>query len=131
MKIVAQTTPSLAKAKYALGGGPLLVSEGKGLAPHVYKADERHPRTAFGWNSTNAFLLVIDGRQAHSRGASLTELGTILADMGCTTAINLDGGGSAELMMEGKVLNSPSDGYERVTANALVVIRKPKAKPAP
>jgi exopolysaccharide biosynthesis protein len=41
--------------------------------------------------------------------------------------MNLDGGGSAELWIEGQVVNRPCFGYERNLANGLVLVRKPKA----
>jgi len=66
----------------------------------------------------------VDGRQTFSVGMTLNELATYLLKLGCTDAMNLDGGGSATLWYVGKVCNRPSDGRERPVANALVVTKK-------
>jgi hypothetical protein len=87
----------------------------------------RHPRTAVGFDEsgTRAYFVVVDGRQTHSIGMNLYELGELMAQLGADDAINLDGGGSSEMVarMPGDVgttiLNSPSDGYERSDANGL------------
>ena len=55
---------------------------------------------------------------------TLDELANFLVRLGCSEAINLDGGGSATLWFDGKVRNRPCDGYERNIANALVVVSK-------
>ena len=52
------------------------------------------------------------------------KLADFLVKLQCTEAMNLDGGGSAEVWMEGKILNSPCYGHERSTANALVLVEK-------
>jgi hypothetical protein len=123
VKISTATIPDTRGAHTAIGGGPTLVRGGKestfrGLQP-------RHPRTAFGWNDTHYFLVEVDGRQKVSAGMSFPELAAYMRRLGCTEAINLDGGGSATLWAYGNVMNSPSEGKERPAANALVVVRKP------
>jgi exopolysaccharide biosynthesis protein len=50
-----------------------------------------------------------------------------MALLGCTEAMNLDGGGSATIWGGGKVLNQPSDNRNRSLANALICVRKPSA----
>ena len=86
---------------------------------------ERHPRTAVGWDSRYLYLIQVDGRQEGlSVGMTLEELGAYMAQMGCTDAMNLDGGGSATFWFNGKIRNSPCDGHERPIANALVIARK-------
>lgn len=60
----------------------------------------RHPRTAFGLSADRQWLywLTVDGRQPdHSVGATCRELGEILRALGCTSAMNMDGGGSTTL----------------------------------
>ena len=54
------------------------------------------------------------------------ELADYMAKLGCDEALNLDGGGSATFWLYGQVVNSPSEGHERETANGLVVVRKNK-----
>ena len=57
---------------------------------------------------------------------SFQELASYLIKLGCTTAMNLDGGGSASMWAFGQIVNSPSEGQERPIANGLVVVKKPK-----
>ena len=122
VKISTGTTPDLRGSPTAIGGGPALVRGGKALP--FTGLQPRHPRTALGWNKDYFFLVEVDGRQRSSAGMSFPELATYLANLGCTEAINLDGGGSATLWAYGNVMNSPSEGHERPAANALVVVRK-------
>ena len=92
---------------------------------------ERHPRSAIGWDQRYLYLVEVDGRQDKlSVGMTLEELASYLAKLGCTEAMNLDGGGSATLWCDGRVRNSPCDGRERPIANALVVLRKAAASSA-
>jgi hypothetical protein len=85
-------------------------------------ARTRHPRTAVGVTADGRRLLVVvDGRQVLSRGASLPELTAIMKDLGAVEAMNLDGGGSSTLSVRGLVLNSPSDGASRQVSDGLVV----------
>lgn len=86
----------------------------------------RAPRSAFGVTKYGDYIFaVVDGRQAHSKGCTLTEWATILRDnFGAVEAINLDGGGSTELYFKGDLINSPSDGNERPVGDALTIIRR-------
>lgn len=125
IKLSTATTPSLAGATLAIGGGRTLVRGGK--ACDFDTVQVRHPRTAFGWNDKYYFLVQVDGRQArHSMGMSHRELAAYFVKLGCTDALNLDGGGSATMWVTGRVVNSPSQGRERPAANALVVINTKK-----
>jgi len=68
-----------------------------------------HPRTAAGYRKNGELvLLVIDGRQVNSRGVDLMELAIIMKDLDCIEAINLDGGGSSAMVVDGKLINRPS-----------------------
>ncbi|MDR7383242.1 phosphodiester glycosidase family protein [Promicromonospora iranensis] len=113
----------------AIGGGaedPLL-EDGEVTSATGDHVELRHPRTAVGFDETGtrAYFVVVDGRQSHSTGMNLYELGELMAQLGADDAINLDGGGSSEMVarMPGDtgttILNSPSDGYERSDANGL------------
>ena len=71
------------------------------------------------------FLLVVDGRQKDlSIGMTLGELAEFMLKLGCTEAMNLDGGGSSTFWLDGKIMNSPSDGHERRIANGLILLQK-------
>ncbi|WP_299305136.1 phosphodiester glycosidase family protein [uncultured Brachybacterium sp.] len=81
------------------------------------------PRTAIGViGDDHLVLLVVDGRsEGYSRGVGLTELGEILADLGCTTGYNLDGGGSSVMIFDGEIITQPSNRGERATSDILYV----------
>jgi len=117
-----QTHPSLKNVDIAIGGGPVLLSNGRiqkftGFQP-------RHPRTAIGFNDESVFLLAVDGRQMDlSIGMTLPELADFMHKLECTEAMNLDGGGSTTFWLDGKIMNSPSDGYERHIANGLILVQ--------
>ncbi|HEX7862998.1 MAG TPA: phosphodiester glycosidase family protein [Verrucomicrobiae bacterium] len=125
ISLSTETTPSLKGVQTGIGGGPALVRDGQAQPARVSKANDRHPRSALGWNDKEFLFVTVDGRQPRlSNGMTLGELADFLAKLNCTEAMNLDGGGSAEVWMEGKVLNSPCYGHERSTANALVLVEK-------
>ncbi len=116
---------------HILGVGPRLVEDGK---IHVTASEERFgadvaygraPRSAVGINKDGDFLFaVVDGRQSFSRGCTLIEWANVLKTLGAVQAMNLDGGGSAELIIRGQIVNSPSDGGERNIGSALLVMPK-------
>ena len=110
----------------AIGGGPFLVRGGatfvdaveQGFKPDFYK--RRHPRTAVGRTEKgDIWFVAVDGRQSMSAGVTLSEMSGVMIDLGCTDAINLDGGGSTALNIFGMLLNRPSEGSERPVANAV------------
>ena len=111
-----------------LSVGPRLVQDG---AVKVTTAAEqlgdidtsRAPRSAIAVTRSGHYLLaVVDGRQAVSHGATLREWAALLVKFGAYQALNLDGGGSSEIIAGGRVLNSPSDGNERSIGAALVLL---------
>ncbi len=120
---------ALWNARDILGGGPQLIRNGKIDIP----IDEEvffgtsipaiHPRTAAGITENgDLILLLVDGRQLISRGVNLEELAKILFDLGCQEAINLDGGGSSALVVNGILLNRPAGKTtEREVMSALAV----------
>lgn len=81
------------------------------------------PRTAIGVISARHFVVVVaDGRQpGYSLGITLTGLANIFRDLGCASAYNLDGGGSAEMWFNGAVVNRPSTGAERGTSDIFYI----------
>jgi exopolysaccharide biosynthesis protein len=83
-----------------------------------------NPRTGIGMISNNHFVfVVVDGRNpGYSRGVTLAEFAQIFKDLGCTTAYNLDGGGSSTMYFMGEVVNSPSQKHgERAVSDILYV----------
>ncbi len=119
----APKTDATTELDVAVGGGTRLLRDGE--LPANLGDDRLEPRTAAGVSAdgTTLFLLVIDGRQRDSRGASLRELGVAMQDLGATTALNLDGGGSSALAARDpgepsvRVRNDPADGSERPVSN--------------
>jgi exopolysaccharide biosynthesis protein len=83
------------------------------------------PRTGIGIISQNHFVFVVaDGRnEGYSNGVTLTDFAQIFKDLGCTTAYNLDGGGSSEMVFMGNIVNTPSNsnGSERGTSDILYI----------
>jgi len=117
------------KAVYVLGAGPMLVKNGDLFLTSTveqFPADiaiGRAPRTAIGIDKDgNLLLVVVDGRQPSSIGMTLLELAQFLRELGAVDAMNLDGGGSSELVINGEVMNRPSDGKERRIGDALAVM---------
>lgn len=90
----------------------------------------RHPRTAVAYNATYVYLIVCDGRSTASRGMTGLELGNFCKNtLGATYALNLDGGGSSTMVVNGAVVNVPSDGSERAIGNCLMMVNVlPKAQ---
>ena len=84
----------------------------------------RHPRSAVGLNQDGQWVfMVVDGRNGlHSSGATISELAEIMRAQRVLYALNLDGGGSSEIIINGKIYNSPSEGKERIISYALGVI---------
>ncbi len=124
LTFTATSEPDLTGVDLALGGGQTLVREGK-LSDFGAGEQLRHPRTAFGWNATHYFLIVVDGRRpGWSVGMTVPELAALAQRLGCTHALNLDGGGSSTLWLNDQVMNLPSDGRPRAVGNALVVVRR-------
>lgn len=95
----------------------------------------RHPRSAIGIKPNGkVILLTVDGRQDNAAGMSLFELTKVMRWLGCTSAINLDGGGSTALWIkdapENGIVNFPSDNkkwdHEGVRKVANVILLKGK-----
>jgi len=124
------TDPQWNQVVEAIGGRELILQEGKMALPPGSPdplVSLRHPRTAIGLRRDGTLeVVVVDGRQpSYSQGMTLYELAHYLQSRGVVTALNLDGGGSSVLAgrLPGDfhltVLNRPSDGKERPTANSL------------
>ncbi|MFZ1700163.1 MAG: phosphodiester glycosidase family protein [Pyrinomonadaceae bacterium] len=89
--------------------------------------ETRHPRTAVAKLKDGKFLMItVDGRSESSGGIDLYDLAKLLLELGATDAMNLDGGGSTTMFLDGKVVNRPSDkeGERKVSDAILVTLRK-------
>lgn len=114
----AGTTGRAWKMQTVIGGGPMLVQDGQVRITNneemmfTGKAiDDRHPRTVIGYTrARKLIILVVEGRnQGIAEGATLTQLAEIMISLGCVEALNLDGGGSSCLLVNGKETIKPSD----------------------
>ncbi|MEG6523098.1 phosphodiester glycosidase family protein [Desulfotomaculum sp. 1211_IL3151] len=129
-KVITEMPVDWKSLTHVLSAGPLLVEGGlpveqavnEGLWGSLLKPA---PRTAFGVNAQGKFLLVIvDGRQETSAGVTLEELAYLMVDLGVVQAVGLDGGGSSEMWVQGKIVNNPSEKLERPLANGLMIIQQ-------
>ena len=111
----------------ANGGFPLLVNGGRVAAKYCSSSFcLRNPRTAVGINSRGRVLLVtVDGRSRTSVGMSFVEEARLMRHLGAVEAMNLDGGGSTTMVVNGTVVNHPSDGHERGVTSSILVWRRP------
>ena len=119
-----------ARADAIVGGAGLLLHDGRIVSDWKMEqftptfAAMRHPRTLIGTHADGAvWLVTVDGRQPKlSAGMSLAELRALARRLGLRHALNLDGGGSTTMWVDGKIVNSPSDAAgPRKVSDALIV----------
>ena len=122
--------PELVNMKTLCTGNAWMV---KDSLPFHGGGPERHPRTVLAWSGTRHWFVTFDGRQpGYSVGASVAEMQDFLINsLHVDNAINLDGGGSTTMVINGNVVNCPSDGAttpctgsERSLPNALLLVRR-------
>ena len=116
----------------AVGGGPVLIQAGdieitnnKELKFVGKAIDDKHPRTAMGYTKDNRLvILLIQGRfPGLAEGATLIQEAQILKDLECREALNLDGGGSSCLLVNGRETIKPSDKEGQRPVPAVFLIR--------
>lgn len=113
----------------AIGGGPVLVQNGNiEITNNEEKMfagkaiNDKHPRTAMGYTRDKKLIvLIIEGRNPLASGATLTQEAQILKDLGCVEALNLDGGGSSCLLINGKETITPSDKKQRAVPAVFII----------
>ena len=119
-----------------IGGWPRILRDGKNVAADAAtvegtisrNAEMRHPRTAVGYSrdGSTLFLFTVDGRSESSGGMTLVELANMMRKLGAWQAMNFDGGGSTTMVIDGILVNKPSDKEgERAVGNALLVVKRP------
>ncbi len=122
--------------KECTGAGVILVQDSKIQGGMVVTATQRDPRTAIGYTTDNVvWILVVDGRHG-TLGMTYEEMASIFHALGCEAAVNLDGGGSTEMLVRNplsgvmEICNWPSDptngegGQERPRPNAWAIVKK-------
>lgn len=117
----------------AIGAGPLLIKDG------VYKNDweaelfdaasgvgptANHPRSAVAYHPSGyVVFFVCEGRNKTplTPGLTMKDMADLFLGLGCTDAINLDGGGSSCMLIKGQETIIPSDGKQRTVTNAIAL----------
>lgn len=127
IKLNIQTNIDYEGIQTAISGGALLVKEGNVVSSFSHEISGYNPRTSVGISKdgNTMYLVTVDGRGA-SKGMTQAELANIMQEIGCYTALNLDGGGSTQMVgrISGeqslKILNTPSE--IRKVVNSIGVI---------
>jgi len=139
VRLLLTTSPRMPSGRAPLlliGGWPRILENGRDVSPGAptvegtisRNAEMRHPRTAVGFSrdSSTLYLVTVDGRSENSGGMTLSELARLMRNLGAWQAMNFDGGGSTTMVVEGAVMNKPSDTTgEREVGNVLAVVKKP------
>ena len=118
-----------------IGGWPRILEAGVNVAADApiregtisRNAEARHPRSAIGVSrdGRTVWLFAVDGRGTGSVGMTLVELADAMRALGAWDALNFDGGGSTTLVIDGRVVNMPTDATgERAVGNALLVLQR-------
>lgn len=117
--------------KYAVGGGDLLVENGKAQTEFTLDSAKRAAaRTAIGVKRGGEVVCYTVDKRSGSDGMTLAELAQRMVELGCISAVNLDGGGSttAGVTLPGdttfSIINDPADGAQRPCANFLFFVRE-------
>ena len=128
VKLSIKTTPEWKGVKHIISGGPYLVKDGEVYvdmtAQKLGAIGGRNPRSAIGYTSDNNLILVaVDGREGSSIGMTLMELANFMKSSGCIGAINLDGGGSTVMYVNGQIVNKPQMRGGIPLSNAIILAR--------
>ena len=104
--------PEWEGVNHIISGGPYLVKNNEiyvdMTAQKLSAIGGRNPRTAIGYTKDNhLIMLTADGREGSSIGLTLMELANLMKEFGCVNAMNLDGGGSTVMYVNGSVVNRP------------------------
>ncbi len=137
VKVLLHFIPDEGKIYTLTGGLPQIVLNGKNLAASSDTLEgtkpsftvTKHPRTGIGFSkdSTTIYIFTVDGRQESSSGMSLKEFADLMIAHDVYQGLNLDGGGSTTMVIDGKLVNHPSDiTGERPVGSCLLIVLKNK-----
>ena len=120
------------KMETVVGGGPVLVHDGKIRVTNeeeglfIKGEKDIHPRSALGYTRDGRIIvLAVQGRTpGKASGVTLAEEAKVLLDLGCYEALNLDGGGSSCLLVNGKETIHPSDKEGERPVPSVFIIKK-------
>ena len=115
----------------AIGGGPVIVQNGKVMITNEEERMftgvalfDKHPRTCIGYTKDGkVIIMVIEGRNPGvAEGATLEQEARMLIELGCIEGLNLDGGGSSCMLINGKQTITPSDAHGQRPVPAVMMI---------
>lgn len=144
IEVIPQLEPQVTTSQewkgvdHIVGGTPVLISKGNLIEDYLPEKTiltfltNRHPRTAIGIKDNGEWVLVVvDGRFYQLFGGmTIPELAEFMLQQGCIEALNLDGGGSSTLFLEGNVINFPcgeiyEEGkYVNAVSDAILILEK-------
>ncbi len=118
-----------------VGGAPVLVQNGHIIEDFTLEQTlpsfltSSHPRTAVGIKENGTWVFVVVDGSAYRLfgGMSIKELAELMLDLGCIKALNLDGGGSSTMVIDGQVINEPcgkiyeNDKYVESISDAILI----------
>lgn len=127
VKLDYYVTPDILSSDTAFGGGAMLVSDGVPVQSFSHVISGYNPRSAIGIDESGQtlYLVAVNGRATESRGMSMSELASLMASLGCYKAVNLDGGGSTNMVASTiwakniHTVNTPSENRRVVNAVGL------------
>lgn len=135
------TSEQWKEMEHIVGGTPVLVTKGNLVEDYLSEQTlesfltKRHPRTAVGITPLGEWIfVVVDGRfEGFQGGMTIRELASFMHRLGCVEALNLDGGGSSTMVINGQVINEPcgeinenSKHVEAVSDALLILLKEPK-----
>lgn len=128
VELDVSTTPDYQKIETAVGGGAIILADGVVPSTFSHNISGYNPRSAVGIDETGKIitLVAVDGRRSDAKGMTQTQLGQLMKELGCNSALNLDGGGSTLMAVkkdgEQQTANKPSDGSRRAVTNSIGII---------
>ena len=125
-KVEIKTVPDWDNVNHIISGGPYLVKNGNVFIDMTEQKlgaiGGKNPRTAIGYTQDgNLIMVAVDGREGASVGMTLRELAGFMQSIGCINAMNLDGGGSTVMYVNGRVVNMPKVKGGIALSNALTI----------
>ena len=102
--------------------GPVLVEDGTAMTSFSSRISAANPRTAIGYVEPGHYIFItVDGRQAgYSSGMTLKELASVMEELGCQVAYNLDGGQTSTMTFGDEIANQPYKGG-RLTSDIIYI----------
>jgi hypothetical protein len=129
LKLEIKMSPNWDNIDHIISGGPYLIKDGEiyiDVTEQKLRAiTGKNPRTAIGYTANNEFIMVtVDGREQSSVGMTLGELARMMKNFGCINAMNLDGGGSSVMYVNGNIVNNPAQKGGIPISNALTITER-------